>query len=169
MVQATKAQYWPPRTIRPGPATQSTTIQPHPLPSIWTRWQKESDPNQDAIPPDAKWEEDTDNENESENTLTQSEVPEVPVSVVSEVYTTYQVRFSALRKECIKHNTRRYQYSCEFKLSAISFAKQYAMPRLFADETLVHHWWANIRLNRLLELVERYCNIGCVMKIQFWN
>lgn len=48
----------------------------------------------------------------------------------------YQVRFSALRKECIKHNTYRYQYSCEFELSAISFAKQYAaMPQLFANVT----------------------------------
>lgn len=75
----------PPRTNRPGPATKSTTIQPRLLPHIWTRWLKESDSNQDAISLDAEWEEDTNNE--SENTQTQSEGPEVPVSILSQVYT----------------------------------------------------------------------------------
>ena len=134
--------------IRPGPTSKSTTIQPRPLPTIWTRWRKDLD---------AEWE---DTDNEWEKTPTESDplgvpalpevplLPEVPalsavsVSPVSEVYTTYQVRFSALRKEChgtgIKHasNTCRYQYSRQFKLSAISFAKQYAMPGLFADGTV---------------------------------
>ena len=55
---------------------------------------------------------------------------------ISEVYSTFQLRFTELRKSgTIIARTHRYQYSREFKLSTISFVKQYALPRQFADGT----------------------------------
>lgn len=120
------------KIIRPGPPTKSTVVKPRPIPPIWTRSGKVESRNK-SLQEDNKWEDLEDNGANVQPAISQASQwteSESSEGDISEVVTSYQVRSTATRNK-----PHRYQYSREFKLSAIFFTEQYASPRLFADGT----------------------------------